>query len=176
MPGGSGFLAIRQILKQRWRGPSPVVRVISCDDVFGFCDVIAEIETDTKFEDFYDAVLKEVDSLPDVRRMRTYPVLRASQAKPITRAVSAYVFVNAVPQMALLVQEALMGLDDISSADIVTGIHDIITKTTVLPSQLAEYGSEILSIKGILSTESLIPHDLFRSGISESSEAAKTSP
>lgn len=176
MPGGSGFLAIRQILKQRWRGPSPIVRVVSCDDVFGFCDVIAEIETDVKFEDFFDAILKEVNSLQDVRRMRTYPVLRASEAKPIARPVLAYIFVNVVPQMALLVQEALIGLGDISSADIVTGIHDIIAKTTVHPSQLAEYGNEILSIEGILSTESLIPHDLFRSIKPESTEAAKTSP
>jgi len=141
----------------------PAVSVCNVHDVVGFCDVIVELNFEGRIEELFKRVIYRFNSLPEVNRIVTFPVIQNSPKQKATiKAITGYIFISTIPLMVESVQNELVKLEHIVSADIIAGEYDIFAKTIIPINKCSECASQIQMIQGIKWSRTCIPHDIFR--------------
>jgi len=160
MPGA--FSRLRHSVSNLFQRDSSV-EVAAVYDVVGFCDVIVDIIYRGEIEEFFDKVIQKLNSLPEVNKTVSFPVIKRSPMQKVPKmAVTGYMFISAVPLQIEPVQKELVGLDHIISADIIAGEYDLVAKTVTPISRFPECASQVQCINGIKWSRTCIPLDVFR--------------
>lgn len=158
----STFSKVRALINNLF-SKDPYVTLISNYDVSGFCDIIMEITFKGQIEEFHDKVLSKFLSLSDVNKTTTFPITKASPKENTSQLpVTGFIFINAIPQQIDDVQQELVKIDNIISADIIGGEYDIMAKTVIPINKLPEFVYQIQTLNGIIWSRTCIPLDVFR--------------
>jgi hypothetical protein len=139
------------------------IKISSIHDVYGFCDLICELDFEGKTEDIYDDICTRLTSIPEVKRTNTHIVIHKSPPeKSFRNPITGYVFISAIPELIKATQEELIKLSHVISCEIISGEYDILVRTDIPIHLLEEFSLQIQSAKGFRSSDTCIPHDVFR--------------
>ena len=139
-------------------------RIVSLDILVGVFDIIIEATADTP-EDFFRDILRRIIEIPQISNITTFTVIRPSPYRRETEApLTGYIFVSAVPQRSVEVQDRLSQLPDVVSVDLLLGTYDILLKTTAPVHTLPDYIDELQKVVegGIKRSTTCMPVEIVR--------------